>query len=305
MTTNHFAPRVSTSPLADTPLISVAVLTGVPDFVRGAFGERVFRHACQTAMLDFELIDDGGCFIPQRTMTDFDMAVARSAGEEHLGLKLAPHLTIADYGSWGEYLLGARTLGNAIRRAAATMDFHARGDELTLDLIGGRAPISYVSAARGLDGYPHVAWGTIGVIISLCKSYVPLSWRPQRIDVDLPASRQRALAEDTFECPVVYDAPRLAVRVDREHRAVAGYQRANAAAGTKSGRCRFPYDGQRFARQARRGIAARDRRIGDPDLDDLGLFSTASFCARVPQGDRYRPQRVSAQMRARRSQLRR
>ncbi len=162
-------------------------------------------------MLDFELIEDSDCFIPQQTMTTFAEAVARAAGEEHLGLKLAPHLTIADYGSWGEYLLGARTLGNAIRRAAATMDFHARGDALTLDLIDGRARISYVSAARGLDGYAHVAWGTIGVIISLCRPYVPPSWRPQHIEVDLPAPRRRTLAEDTFECPVVYGAPRLAV----------------------------------------------------------------------------------------------
>lgn len=211
MATNHFAPRVGASQLADTPLISVAVLAGVPEFVRGALGEQVLRKARRAAMLDFELIEGSDCFIPQWTMTTFAEAVARMAGEEHFGLKLAPHLTITDYGSWGEYLLGAGTLGAAIARAAATMDFHARGDAMSLDLIDGRARISYVSAARRLDGYPHVAWGTIGVIISLCKSYLPSSWHPKRIEVDLPAPHRGTLSEDTFECPVIFDAPRLAV----------------------------------------------------------------------------------------------
>lgn len=162
-------------------------------------------------MLDFELIEDCGCFIPQRTMTTFTEEVARLAGEEHLGLKLAPQFTITDYGTWGEYLLGARTLGDAVARAAATMDFHARGDAMSLDLIGGRARIGYASAALGLDGYPHVAWGTIGAIISLCKAYLSSSWHPQHIEVDLAAPRRCTLAEDTFGCPVVFDAPRLGV----------------------------------------------------------------------------------------------
>lgn len=211
--TNHFAPRVRATPLADAPLISVAALAGAPDFVRGALGERVLDKARRAAMLDFALIEYGDCFsfIPQRTMTTFNEVVARAAGEEHFGLKLAPHLSVTGYGTWGEYLLGARTLGAAIDRAVTTMDFHARGDSMSLDRIGGRARIGYVSAARGLDGYPHVAWGTIGVIISLCKSYLPSSWHPQYIEVDLPALRRCTLAEDTFDCPVVFDAPGLAV----------------------------------------------------------------------------------------------
>lgn len=214
MATNHFAPRIGTSRLGDAPLISVAALAGVPDFVRSAFGDRVLRKARQAAMLDFELIEDGDCFIPQQTMTTFADAVARISGEEHLGLELAPHAAIVRYGCWGEYLLGAGTLGAAVQRAAATIGFHARGDALSWDLIDGHARIGYASAARGLHGYQHVTWGNIGAIISLCKSYLPASWRPQRIEVDLPAPQRRTLFEDSFECPVVFDAPRLAVCFD-------------------------------------------------------------------------------------------
>jgi len=212
--TTHIAPGAAPSALRDVPLISVNALAGIPAFIRSAFGERLLRKACQAAMLDIEIIEDSHCFVPQAIMTIFADAVARLAGEEHFGLKLAPHVEVARYGDWGEYLLGGNTLGSAIRRTAATMSFHARGDALSLDVLGGSARISYVSAARGLDGYPHVAFGTLGAIVSLCKAYLPAHWRPHRVEVDIPMSRRRTICEDTFECPVLFGAPRLAVWLD-------------------------------------------------------------------------------------------
>lgn len=212
--TTHFAPGSADSTLAGAPLISVTALAGVPGFIRSAFGERLLRKACHAAMLDIEAIEDSDCFIPQLTMTTFVDAVARMAGDEHLGLKVAPHIAVDRYGNWGQYVLGASTLGSAIRRAAATMAFHARGDALSLQVTGDGARIGYASAARDLDGYPHVAFGTVGAIVSLCKAYLPESWRPRRIEVDIPASRRRTIGEDVFECPVLFDAPRLAVWLD-------------------------------------------------------------------------------------------
>ena len=162
-------------------------------------------------MLDLASIDGSECFIPQLTMTTFVDAVARMIGEEHLGLKFAPYAAIGRYGSWGAYVLGGATLAAAIQRAEATIGFHASGDTLSMDVVADSARISYASAARRLDGYQHVTWGNVGAIISLCQSYVPGSWRPDRIEVDLPAPRRRTVFEDTFECPVVFDAPVSAV----------------------------------------------------------------------------------------------
>lgn len=230
MATNHIAPRDAAQQRASAPLISVAALAGIPEFVRGTFGERVLRQARQAAMLDVELIEASGCFVPQRTMTSFVQTVARAGGEEHLGLKLAPHLSLSRFGVWGGYLLGAATLGGAVRRAVATMEFHARGDAMSLDVIDGRARIGYLSAARGLDGYPHVAWGTIGVMLGLCRAYLPSAWRALRIEADLAPLQGAAIAEDTFECPVVFGAPRLAVWLDARDLRAARPRNAGASA---------------------------------------------------------------------------
>lgn len=213
--TNHFAPTVDRLPAASRfdsmPLISVTALAGVPAFVRHTYGERLLRRAMRAAMLDIEAIENRDCFIPHATMTDFADAVARLAGEEHFGLVLAPYLTIANYGCWGDYLLAAPTLGAALERATATIGFHSRGDRVGLERAGDRVRITYRSAARGREGYPQVACGAAGVVLSLCRSFLPPTWQPQRMELDLPRPPRPGLFEETFGCPIAFDAPTVAV----------------------------------------------------------------------------------------------
>ncbi|MCC7046641.1 MAG: AraC family transcriptional regulator, partial [Alphaproteobacteria bacterium] len=217
--TNHFAPApVKISRALDlTPVISVTALAGVPAFVRHAFGQRLLTRANRAAMLDIEAIEDQDCFIPHATMTTFIDAVARFAKEESIGLLLAPHLSITNYGCWGQYLLGAPTLGGAIRRGIATIGFHSKGDALSITLADDRAQINYASAAKGQEGYQHVACGAAGVILSVCRQFLPAEWRPNRIALDFPRPARAAIYEDAFKCPVAFDAPRISVYLDADH----------------------------------------------------------------------------------------
>lgn len=216
--TTHFTPRpgkgAAGSLLASTPVISVTALAGIPAFVRRAFGEKLLHQASKEAMLDIEAIEDQNCFIPHHTMTTFADAVAKRSGEEAFGLMLAPHLTIANYGCWGEFVLGADTLEAALKRGIATIGFHSKGDALSLAISNGRARVGYASAAKGQKGYQHVACGAAGVIVSLCKSFLPADWRPLRIELDIPAPRHTWMFEDAFGCPVLFDAPQVAVCLD-------------------------------------------------------------------------------------------
>jgi hypothetical protein len=60
--TSHFAPTPQKlpygSPLGVTPVLCVTALTGVPAFVREAYGERVLSRANEAALLDIEAIED-------------------------------------------------------------------------------------------------------------------------------------------------------------------------------------------------------------------------------------------------------
>ncbi|WP_162409843.1 AraC family transcriptional regulator [Acuticoccus sediminis] len=211
----HFAPKpqrlahfVGAGALT---VLSITALAGVPGFVRNAFGEKVLRHANRAAMLDIEAIEDRDCFIPHATMTSFLVEVERRAGEPTLGLMLAPHLSLDGYGCWGEYIFGGETLKAAIDRGMKAIGYQSRGDRTALSVEGGLARFCYFSAARGRDGYGHVAVGAIGVMLSLCRAYLSPAWRPLQIDLDIPLPTRPAAYEDAFQCPVRFDAPVAAV----------------------------------------------------------------------------------------------
>ena len=217
--TTHFAPhgKLGGSRLGSTPVISVAAVAAIPALVRHTFGDKVLRRANQAAMLDIEAIEDRDCFIPHATMTTFADAIAKRAGEEELGLMLAPHLTIASYGCWGDYILGTPTLGAAVERAVATMGFHGKGDTFAFRETNGVARLSYVSAAKGLEGYRHVACGIVGVILSLCRFFLPSDWRPRSVELDIPTPQRAWVFESEFGCPVLFDAPEVVVCLEADH----------------------------------------------------------------------------------------
>lgn len=218
--TTHFAPNDSqprsVRHAGSSTLLSVTALAGVPGMVSQEFGEKVLRHANRAAMLDIELIEDENCFIPHATMTAFLHEVERRAGAPDLGLLIAPRLTVERYGCYGRYILAAETLGDAIRRSMAAMPYHSRGDSAALTTHRGTARFTYASVARGREGYRHVALGALGVMVNLCRSFLPEGWRPLQIEMDLPRPRHSFLYEDAFDCPTVFEADSLAVCFDAQ-----------------------------------------------------------------------------------------
>lgn len=250
-TANHFVTRVTKLPRAAKlnapPVISVTALAGVPEFVRNAFGEPTLRRATRAIMLDIEAIEDADSFVPHVTMAKFVQTVAALAGEESFGLMLAPHLTIANYGCWGEYLLGASTLGAAIQRGIGTIGFHTNGDTLSISILGDQARVSYASAAKGLEGYPHVACGAAGVVVSLCRSFLPSDWRPDCVELDFPKPRGQQAFEEAFRCTVLFDAPSITVCFDKSWLTTKAQRRSKSSLVTVEDLARARVDSRMLA----------------------------------------------------------
>lgn len=212
----HFPPspaRLARPAAGAPPMVSVAALAGVSPWVRQTFGDKVVERANRAAMIDIEAIEDQDCFIPHATMTAFLAEIERGAGAR-FGLMIAPHLSLARYGCWGGYVLGGETLGEALARAIATIGYHSRGDRMALGVAGGAARACYFSAARGQPAYGHVAAGTVGVLLSLFRAYLPPAWLPQAVEIDVPRPADAGRFEDAFACPVRFGASAIAVRFD-------------------------------------------------------------------------------------------
>lgn len=203
--------------MAAVPVISSYVLQGLPALVRSEVGERALQRANRAAGFDVELIEDRNYFIPHQAVLSFVDAIGRAAGVSNFGLLIAPNMDLAAYGSFGRYLFGADTLGQAIKHSITALRYHSTCDALSTRVVGDEVRYSYVFALSGSQGYGAVAGAVAGVLLSLFRAYLPESWRPLRVELDIETPRNASLFEDVFQCPVLFNAPAVTIVVERYH----------------------------------------------------------------------------------------
>jgi len=209
--------------MAEIPVISSHVLHGLPAFIRREMGEKALRQANRAVGLDLELIEGENCFIPHAAVIGFVEATGRAAGEANFGVLIAPMMNVANYGSYGRYVFGADTLGQAIERAISGLCFHSTDDRMSVAVVGDEVRYSYVFALAGRMGYGYgnTAYAAAGVLLSLFRAYLPTRWRPLRIELDTDRPSQTGLFEDVFQCPVLFNAPAVTIVVERHHLSAA------------------------------------------------------------------------------------
>ncbi|MGQ3214533.1 MAG: AraC family transcriptional regulator ligand-binding domain-containing protein [Shinella sp.] len=207
--------------MAEIPVISNRILHGMPAFIRREIGQRALLQANRAIGFDLELTEAEHCFIPHAAVISFVEAAARAAGDANFGILITPMMNIANYGSFGHYVFGANTLGQAIERSISSLCYHSTVDKMSVALVGDEARYSYVFALAGRPGYANAACAAAGVLLSLFRAYLPADWRPLRVELDTDGPRQTGLFEDVFQCPVVFNAPAISIVMDRHHLSAA------------------------------------------------------------------------------------
>lgn len=110
---------------------------------------------------------------------------ARQAGDDLFGLRLIPHLSVDQYGTWGNYVLEAPTLHDALMRASSIIHLHANKDTLVLRLGPHSSRLEYTFAERSGGGCRQVALAALGPALSIPRHFLGNSWTPFSIDLDL------------------------------------------------------------------------------------------------------------------------
>jgi Arabinose-binding domain of AraC transcription regulator, N-term len=162
-----------------TPVISNLTLHGLPQLIRRELGQRTLARAVRAAGVDLEVIEGESCFIPHAAALRLIDTAARAAGEANFGLLMAPQMDVANYGTYGQYVYTANTLGAAIGRAIEALAYHSNGDTMALATRGDEARFSYGFALAGHPGYGHVANVAAGALASVCRHFLPGNWRPR------------------------------------------------------------------------------------------------------------------------------
>jgi len=199
-----------------TPVISNLTLHGLPQLIRGELGEQALMRAVHAAGVDLEAVEGESCFIPHAAALSLIDTAARACGEANFGLLMVPQMDVGNYGTYGQYIYAGDTLGDAICRAIEALVYHSTGDAIALTAFGNEVRFSYSFALAGRPGYEHAANVAAGALSSVCRHYLSDSWRPQRLELDIPRPRYTAPFEDMFQCPVIFGAPRMTVVLQRE-----------------------------------------------------------------------------------------
>lgn len=203
--------------MPDIPVISSHILHGLPAFIRREMGEKALLQANHAVGLDLELIEGANCFIPHAAVLGFIEATGRAAGEANFGALIAPMMNVANYGSYGRYVFGANTLGQALKRTIDGLCFHSTDDQMSVAIVGDEVRYSYVFALAGRSGYANTVCAAAGVLLSLFRAYLPPDWRPLRVELDTKRPAQIGLFEDVFQCPVLFSAPAVTIVTERHH----------------------------------------------------------------------------------------
>ncbi|MCB1499756.1 MAG: AraC family transcriptional regulator ligand-binding domain-containing protein [Bauldia sp.] len=207
-------------------MISARALGAMPDFVRSELGERSLAATLDHARLPHHIQDSQDGFILEESIIRFVDFAARRLGEDKLGLLLAPFLSVQEYGVWGDYVLSAPTVGDAMVRSCEAIRYHGSRDLLHVWASDRQIRFSYVFAKSGIDGYPDIAYCAVGVMLSLIRGYLGPAWSPAGIALNIRKPTRAHLVEEAFGCPVIYETPDVAIIFDRQLAAAPGPPRA-------------------------------------------------------------------------------
>jgi len=195
-------------------MISAKALGAMPQFVLEAAGEKGLAKALSASDLSSQFSEERSGYIPEYSLATFVHDPARPSGQQNIGPLSSPFLTVEDYGAWGQYVLSAPTLGNALRRASVVMPFHSSIDRAWLEAAGIRSRYCYEFGLRMHRAYPDIAFSVIGVFLSIFRAYLREGWRPEAVLLNFPKVPNCIEVEDTFKCPVIWNTSRLGVEFD-------------------------------------------------------------------------------------------
>lgn len=199
-----------------TATITARTLGEMPTLVERECGEAALHRVFARAGLPLHLLEERDFYIPQAALKSFVEGASHALGGQDIGLVAAPHLSVMDYGRWGDYVLGGETLGVALERALETVHLHASADWLAVAPSANEILFGYRFADAGGRGYDDIAFVAAAVMLSIPRAYLGARWSPRWLELDIDVRKDRQSIERTFGCEARLGRGCVAVPIPRE-----------------------------------------------------------------------------------------
>lgn len=161
-------------------------------------------------------VDAPDVFMPMRCLYRLFEFFARECGDQNFSLAFHDAVRIEDWGPWGNYILSAKTLAEALQRLQMVAPYQINLDKVSLEADSDEVLICYERGSHVSIGYRHYALGVVFAILNICRHFLGSDWTARRMELDFPRPKNSAQFEDVFECPVVFGRARIAIGVLRE-----------------------------------------------------------------------------------------
>ena len=198
------------------PMLMASSLAGMPEFVEAELGAGAMRRAFCDSGLPVDTPRREGNFIPEIGMMMFLDSAARQSGEEHLGALLGLSLDIANYGTWGRYVLEGRTLGDCLSRFEKSADCFFNYPGFRVSVSGDLAWVQHAWATSQHLKVNHLGLGSVGAIINIVRHYVGPEFLPTVAEIDVPRPVTKARLEEWLPFDMVYRAPQFRLAFPRD-----------------------------------------------------------------------------------------
>lgn len=196
------------------PPITVAEALGsIPTIISNSLGDRVLERCLTHAGLPGSISEKVGFYIPEVAVSRFLEGAARSAGDDIFGLYLAEHLSVREYGTWGDYVLEAPHLLAALERAVQIIHLHADKDALETRQGPCSTFFRYTFGERTSVGYRQTALAALGSMLSVPRHFLGSHWLPLSVGLDLHETRDEARIETRLGTEVRSDRKCIYVEI--------------------------------------------------------------------------------------------
>jgi AraC-like DNA-binding protein len=196
---------------SEIPMISALTLSGMPQFIEAEIGSRALKSAYSITGLPTGVMDVENAYIPEAALSRFISEAARAAGDGKLGLRMIPYLSVASYGTWGQYLLEAQTLGECLERFEKVIGLHASYRTWMVSTEGALIWLRYKFHVDRNAHYENLAYCGVGVLCNIVRHFVGSDWKPCALELDLPEPAQISEFEDVFACPIAFGSNSIGI----------------------------------------------------------------------------------------------
>jgi AraC-like DNA-binding protein len=193
-----------------TTIVSAAVAMARALDARGQDSRAIFRRAG----LDCDQLDNPNARCSVLSMRRVWVLAVEATNDESFGLDVAEQIHPTTFYALGFAWLASRSLVDAFRRLERYHDIISTGADVQVSKTRDAYGVSIASFTT--PPAPRWALDTfIASVVGLCRAVHGSSFAPMRVELprEEPVASQRYI--DFFRCPVVFDAPRGLIEVDR------------------------------------------------------------------------------------------